>query len=62
MPMVKVSTLFHRVDGFDESGTYYIGTATLDRILHGDHLLEELLGPLNYDPGEELVQAILEQS
>jgi len=59
--MVKVSTLFHRVDGFDESGTYYNGTATLDRILRGDHFLQDLLGPLEYDPGDKLVHSIMQQ-
>jgi hypothetical protein len=59
--MVKVSTLFHRVDGFDESGTYFNGTATLDQILCGDHFIEELLGPIEIDPGDKLVHAILEK-
>lgn len=58
--MVKVSTLFHRVDGFDESGTSFNGTGTMDQVL-GDNFLEELLGPLEFDPGKKLVNAILEQ-
>jgi len=60
MPMVKVSTLFHRVDGFDESGTSFNGTDTMDQVL-GDNFLEELMGPLEFDPGDKLVNAILEQ-
>ena len=60
MPMVKISTLFHRVDGFDESGTPFNGTDTMDQVL-GDNFLEELLGPVEFDPGDKLVNAILEQ-
>jgi hypothetical protein len=58
--MVKVSTLFHRVDGFDESGTSFNGTDKMDQVL-GDNFLEELLGPLEFDPGDKLVNAILKQ-
>ena len=58
--MVKVSTLFHRVDGFDESGTSFNGTDTMDQVL-GDDFLEEILGPLEIDPGDKLVSSILEQ-
>jgi hypothetical protein len=58
--MVKVSTLFHRVDGFDESGSFLKVTDTLDQIL-GDNFLQDLLGPLEVDPGDKLVNAILEQ-
>ena len=58
--MVKVSTLFHRVDGFDESGTSFNGTDTMDQVL-GDDFLEEYLGPLEIDPGDKLVSSILEQ-
>jgi hypothetical protein len=59
--MVKVSTLFHRVDGFDESGTYVYVTETMD-LVPGDHFLAELLGPLLFDPGDKLVHAILEKA
>ena len=59
-PMVKISTLYHRVDGFDESGFVLNGTDLMDHIL-GDNFLNELLGPLEEDPGEKLVQAILEK-
>ena len=58
--MVKVSTLFHRVDGFDESGTSFNGTDTMDQVL-GDDFLEEFLGPLEIDPGDKLASSILEQ-
>lgn len=58
--MVKVSTLFHRVDGFDESGNLLQVSDTLDQIL-GDHFLQDLLGPLEVDPGDKLVNAILKQ-
>ena len=58
--MVKISTLFHRVDGFDESGMSFNGTDTMDQVL-GDNFLEELLGPVEFDPGDKLVNAILEQ-
>ena len=59
--MVKVSTLFHRVDGFDESGTYCYRQDEMDVNL-GDNFLEELLGPLVFDPGDELVKAILDKT
>ena len=61
MPIVKFSTLFHRVDGFDESGTFFNSTDTMDQIF-GDNFLEELLGPLEFDPGDKLVKAILEHT
>ena len=58
--MVKVSTLFHRVDGFDESGTCISSPNPMDQDL-GDNFLEELLGPMLVDPGDKLVNTILEQ-
>ncbi len=60
MPMVKVSTLFHRVDGFDELNASSTIPAMLDQDL-GDQFLEEILNPLVYDPGEELVKTILKK-
>ncbi|RLD55758.1 MAG: hypothetical protein DRI97_08825 [Bacteroidetes bacterium] len=60
MPMVKVSTLFHRVDGFDELSASSTIPAMLEQDL-GDQFLEELLNPLVYDPGEELVKTILKK-
>jgi len=58
--MVKVSTLFHRVDGFDELNASSTIPDMLDQDL-GDQFLEDMLTPLIYDPGEKLVKAILEK-
>lgn len=58
--MVKVSTLFHRVDGFDEAITSSSIPAMLEQDL-GEQYLEELLNPLMYDPGEALVKTILKK-
>jgi hypothetical protein len=58
--MVKVSTLFHRVDGFDELNASSTIPDKLDQDL-GDQFLQELLTPLIHDPGEELVKTILEK-
>jgi hypothetical protein len=58
--MVKVSTLYHRVDGFDESGSLMQVSDILD-LVHGDNFLQDLLGPLEVDPGDKLVNAIFEQ-
>lgn len=58
--MVKVSTLIYRVDGFN-------GRCTLSAIPDllnqdpGNQFLNELLGPLIFDPGEKLVKTILEK-
>ncbi len=60
MPMVKVSTLFHRVDGFDELNASSTIPAMLDQDL-GDQFLEEILNPLLHDPGEQLVKTILKK-
>ena len=56
--MVKISTLFHRVDGFDETNTSD-ETRELSDQLFDNQFLKELLDPLMYDPGDELVQRIL---
>jgi hypothetical protein len=58
--MVKVSTLFHRVDGFDELNASSTIPDNLDLDL-GDQFLQELMSPLIYDPGEQLVKTILEK-
>jgi hypothetical protein len=58
--MVKVSTLFHRVDGFDELNASSTIPDKLDQDL-GDQFLEDMLTPLIYDPGEKLVKTILEK-
>lgn len=58
--MVKVSTLIYRVDGFNEQNTLSIIPDTLYQD-PGDQLLEKLLRPLIFDPGEKLVKAIFEK-
>ena len=60
MPMVKVSTLFHRVDGFDELSASSPIPDILDQDL-GDQFLHELMSPLIFDPGDKLVKTILEK-
>ena len=56
--MVKVSTLFHRVDGFDETETSSDNPESLDQDF-GYQFLQELMEPLIFDPGEQLVKTIL---
>jgi len=59
--MVKVSTLFHRVDGFNE----LVATSNIPDMLEqdlGDQFLHELMAPLIFDPGEKLVKTILEKT
>lgn len=56
--MVKVSTLFFRVDGFDESDVPISIPDFLDQDLT-DKFLSQLLKPLVFDPDERLVQNIL---
>lgn len=58
--MVKVSTLFHRVDGFDESDESSDLPAFLDQNKE-DSFLQALLEPLIFDPGDNLVQTILKK-
>ena len=58
--MVKVYTLFHRVDGFDKPCISSTIPDMLDQDL-GDQFLEDMLTPLIYDPGEKLVRTILEK-
>ena len=58
--MVKVYTLFHRVDGFDEPNAPFKHPDMLNQEL-GDQFLNELLSPLIHDPGEKLVKTILEK-
>jgi hypothetical protein len=58
--MVKISTLFHRVDGFDEFKTSTTIPDMLDLDL-GDQYLDNMLTPLIYDPGERLVKTILKK-
>jgi hypothetical protein len=56
--MVKVSTLFHRVDGFDENEESDKHPVALDQDKE-DTYLNKLLKPLVFDPGDELVQRVL---
>ena len=60
MPMVKISTLFYRVDGFDDLNASSSNPEILDLAL-SDQYLKSLLTPLSYDPGEKLVKTILEK-
>jgi hypothetical protein len=56
--MVKVSTLYHRVDGFDGSNVSSDNPGLLDQD-YEDKYLNDLLKPLVFDPGDELVQKVL---
>ena len=59
--MVKVSTLFHRVDGFNETDEpFNVPPEVLD-LKVDDEYLENLMKPLIYDPGEKLVQELLQK-
>jgi len=58
--MVKVSTLFYRVDGFDVQDVQTTIPDKLDLDL-GDQFLNDLLKPFELDPGEKMVKAILEK-
>ena len=58
--MVKVSTLFHRVDGFDESSLSTEDPELLDQD-YADKYLNDLLKPLIFDPGDELVRIVLQE-
>jgi len=55
--MVKVSTLFHRVDGFIESDDSSDLPALLDQDKE-DNFLQTLLEPLIFDPGDKLVPTL----
>ncbi len=59
--MVKVSTLFVRVDGFDENEKSSDIPDLLDQ-KNADNFLDTLLKPLVYDPDDKLVQNILSKS
>ena len=59
--MVKVSTLFILVDEFDESNEKSQIPDLLDQDKE-DHFLEELLRPLVFDPGDKLVQKVMQKS
>ena len=59
--MVKVSTLFLRVDEFIESDQSSEIPDILDQDIE-DQFLRRLLEPLIFDPGDKLVQTILSKS
>jgi hypothetical protein len=59
--MVKVSTLFHRVDGFDETDVPLDAPPEILDLEADDLYLKQLLKPLLYDPGDRLVQEILQK-
>ena len=56
--MVKVSTLFHRVDGFNKIDDTSNIPDILDQDLE-DNFLHKVLEPLLFDPGDKLVQTVL---
>jgi len=58
--MVKVSTLFHRVDGFEETNRT-TNTLELQDPNIESQFLRKLLEPLLFDPGDELVQRVLHE-
>ena len=60
LPMVKVSTLFHRVDGFDETNLSEETRELPDQDIE-EKFIKNLLEPLLFDPGDELVQRVLQQ-
>jgi hypothetical protein len=59
--MVKISTLFHRVDGFDEYDVPLDAPPEILDLEFEELFLRKLLKPLVYDPGERLVQEILQK-
>jgi len=59
--MVKNSTLFHWVDGFEELNFPVSSPILLDQNFE-DEFLNELLEPLIFDPGDKLVKTVLQNS
>ena len=59
--MVKNSTLFHWVDGFEEL-TFPVSSPILLDETFEDEFLNELLEPLIFDPGDKLVKIVLQNS
>jgi hypothetical protein len=57
--MVKISTLFHRVDGFEDAETSETTRELPDQDIE-THFINKLLEPLLFEPGEELMQRILQ--
>ena len=58
--MVKVSTLFHRVDGF-EKNNHSIETWEFPDQHIETQFIKKLLEPLLVDPGDEMVQQLLQK-
>ncbi len=56
--MVKVSTLYHRVDEFDDNKKSTDLPVLLDQE-EADTYLNQILKPLVFDPGNELIQKVL---
>jgi hypothetical protein len=56
--MVTISTLFHRVDGFDGKNITDHSGELPDQNIE-TQFLSRLLEPLLFDPGDELVQRVL---
>ena len=59
--MVKVSTLIHRVDGFDDEYQSNETRELPDQKIVEETFIESLLKPLLFDPGDELVQQLLQK-
>jgi hypothetical protein len=59
--MVKVSTLFHRVDGFDETKRTLDAPPEILDLKMDDDYLHNLMKPLLFDPGDRLVQELLQK-
>jgi len=59
--MVKVSTLFHRVDGFDENTSTSVDPGFLDLELE-EQWIKQILDPLETDPEERIIQNILKHA
>jgi hypothetical protein len=58
--MVNVSTLFHRVDGFDRENESNDTWELPDQNIE-TQFLRSILEPLLFDPGDELVQRTLQK-
>jgi len=59
--MVKVSTLIHRVDGFDAEDQSNKTRELPDQNIEEEKFIRDLLEPLLFDPGDELVQRLLQK-
>lgn len=59
--MAKVSTLFHRVDGFDVTSVPLDAPPEILDLKADELYLAKLMKPLLVDPGDRLVQKILQK-